>query len=1038
MKKTLCIFIVIFWFVFALSSCMSNTTIEISDDGYWVIDGEKTDVKAEGEKGDRGEKGDKGASGTDGKDGVQGNDGLDGESGKSPTFKIESGELKVSYDNGTTWTSLGNIQGADAGTVSEVVFDDDGNLLVTMSDGTVIGPIELPKNNEHVHTFEGWTTNYDESVTINCEKRFFYHACKECEALEWKIGSYDDHIFTTVTTPPTCVSKGYDTKTCSVCGKSETLNETAMSDHSWCEGYSYNNSYHWFACEYCDANDSYEEHNIDDSGYCTVCGQPLASTEGIMYDLSGDGTYAEVIGYYGTATRIVIADTYKGVPVTNIYKNAFKNKADIVSVIIPNSVTSIGYDAFAYCVGLASVEIGNGVTSIGESAFYNCRNLTSVVIPNSVTAIGEFAFSGCQKLESVTFPDGIISMGIMSFGGCNAALYTTYEYGKYIGDAENPYAMLVELTNRDLSTYTIHKDTRMIGYGVFNSCERLSSITIPDGVTTIGESAFENCSKLTSVTIPDSVTAIGYDAFYVCPIENATIPASAISKIQKDKLKTVIITSGDSVGQNAFSGCTSLTSITIPSSVTSIGSSAFKYCTSLTSVTIPSSVTTIGSSAFSGCASLECITLPFVGDSRKTSSDTHQYPLGYIFGMSSYEGGIKTQQYYYGSSTSSTTYSYYYIPTSLKTVTITGGDILYGAFYNCSGLTSVVIGDSVTSIGNYAFEFCTSLTSVTIPNSVTSIGSGAFYYCSGLKSITIPSSVTSIGSCAFENCTSLTSVTIPDSVTTIASSAFENCTSLASITIPNSVTTIGDNAFMSCDALTSIVIPNSVISIGSEAFLFCRNLVSVTIGSGVTSIGDDAFASYNRLVEVINKSSLNITAGSTDYGYVGYWAKEVHTGESKIVNKDDFLFITSGGVNYLVCYAGNDCDITLPESYNGDNYKINEFAFYDCSIRSVVIPDAVIEIGDSAFFSCYLLTGVTIGNGVTKIGNYAFSNCCDLTDVTIGSRVTSIGIEAFSLSSSIESIKYRGTVSQWNSISKGTDWNLLLSGYTITYNYSGE
>ena len=174
-------------------------------------------------------------------------------------------------------------------------------------------------------------------------------------------------------------------------------------------------------------------------------------------------------------------------------------------------------------------------------------------------------------------------------------------------------------------------------------------------------------------------------------------------------------------------------------------------------------------------------------------------------------------------------------------------NIHVGAFKGCSGLTSVTIPNSVTSIGNYAFYNCSSLTSVTIPNSVTWIGSYAFWFCYVLTSVTIPNSVTSIGNYAFNGCTDLTSVTIPNSVTSIGESAFHYCTNLTSVSIGSGVTSIGNYAFQSCHSLTSVTIPNSVTSIGNSAFNGCTDLTTVTIGSGVTSIGNYAFQNCSGL-----------------------------------------------------------------------------------------------------------------------------------------------------------------------------------------------
>ena len=273
----------------------------------------------------------------------------------------------------------------------------------------------------------------------------------------------------------------------------------------------------------------------------------------------------------------------------------------------------------------------------------------------------------------------------------------------------------------------------------------------------------------------------------------------------------------------------------------------------------------------------------------------------------------------------------------------------------------------------------------------------AFFNNTTLRSLTIPYGVTAIGNYAFRGCQNLTDLTLSESITCIGNAAFYECKNLREITIPSRVTYIGFYTFYYCEKLTSVTIPDKVTSIGVSAFESCLGLTSITIGSNVASIDSHAFECCFKLVEVINHSSLNISLGYTsEYGYVASYAKEVHTGESKIVNKDNFLFYTDNGVNYLLGYVGEETELVLPENYNGQSYEIYQYAFsHHQTLTSVIIPNSVTAIGRYAFTSCQSLRNVTIGNSVTSIGDYAFVLCFNLTSVTIGSSVTSIGTEAF-------------------------------------------
>ena len=386
----------------------------------------------------------------------------------------------------------------------------------------------------------------------------------------------------------------------------------------------------------------------------------------------------------------------KGVKV--IGDMAFWGRRSLTSINISNSVTTIGWAAFSDCDSLTSINIPNSVTTIGNGAFGDCKSLTSINIPNSVTTIGNGAFWGCESLTSINIPNSVT----------------------------------------------------MIGNETFRYCKSLTSIDIPNSVTTIGNGVYWGCKSLTSITIPSSVVTIIDNpfCFWHGNLYNESKAFIYEDNVLFNKNKTTLIAyiaketnytipnSVTTIGNQAFSGCNSLTSINISNSVTTIGWAAFSDCDSLTSINIPNSVTTIGNGAFGDCKSLTSINIP-------------------------------------------------------NSVTTIGKDVFWG----CKSLTSINIPNSVTTIGKAAFCRCESLNSINIPNSVTTIGSLAFACCLSLTSINVPNSVTTIENRAFTSCESLTSINIPNSVTTIKSQAFNGCISLPSHIKSDIIQRFGETVF---------------------------------------------------------------------------------------------------------------------------------------------------------------------------------------------------------------------------------------------------
>ncbi len=423
------------------------------------------------------------------------------------------------------------------------------------------------------------------------------------------------------------------------------------------------------------------------------------------------------------------------------------------------------------------------LTSIGAYAFSDCSSLTSIVIPSRVMSIGSFAFSECSSLTSIEIPSNVTSIGDYAFYRCSSLTIYCEAQSKPSGwdsswnfDYRPVVWNFVEhgVTESGIK-WGLTKDGEITiaGYSGNSTYVEIPSTINRHSVTSIGNYAFRGCSSLTSIEIPSSVT---------------------------------------SIGEYAFSDCSNLTSISIPSSVTSIGVGAFSYCNNLTSINIPSSVISIGRDAFYGCSSL---TIYCEAQSKPSGWDSSWNSSNRPVVWNCVENGITESGIKWGL-------------TKDGEITIAG----YSGMSTELVIPSTIKGRSVTSIYDMAFYNCSNMISIEIPSSVTSIGLDIFFGCDNLTNITVDFNNTkykSDGNCLIEKDTNTLILGCKNSV------------------IPNYVTIIGVGAFLCCNNLTSINIPSSVISIGRDAFYGCSRLTSVVIPSSVTSIGYRAFFGCSRL-----------------------------------------------------------------------------------------------------------------------------------------------------------------------------------------------
>ena len=671
---------------------------------------------------------------------------------------------------------------------------------------------------------------------------------------------YDCSSLTSITIPSSVTSIGYDAfNRCSAIAKTNYIGDIM----GWCN----------IKFESCSANPMYYSHNfyINDQ-----------EVKNLVIPNIVDSIHNYAFNGCNSLNSVTVGNN-----VTSIGNESFLNCSSLTSITIPKSITSIGYDAFSntpwynsqpdgviYIENIlynfkgdmpanTSIDIEDGTISISENAFDRCSNLTSIVIPNSVTSIGDNAFSGCTFTKN----------NFINNSALNA------EENNYWG---------ADFVDQEIDGILIRNDTVISYRGVANS------IVIPDGVVCIGGGAFYNLGIVKSITIPASVKSIESSAFRLC---------YSLSSID---FGTGIVT----IGNGAFSECFGLTAIIIPNSVTSIGSGAFNRCSSLSSIGSPENVTYIGEEAFhytewyqnqpDGALYIGKVLYEYIGEMPAETSFVIKEGTTHICQAAFMNCKELMSVTIPNSVTSIGGYAFYDCSslTSIEwnakhcSIPYSNKPSSNPIFSECPQISSFTFGDSVEYIPSFLCFGMKALTSIVIPNSVTTVGEGIFYGCNALESVVLSENIIEFPSLkttntygktiyygCFGECSSLKSISIPHSITNIGSGAFSGCSSLVQtnytgsigdwcnikfgnsganpicyshnlyindvkikdLIIPNSVDSIHDYAFDNCKSITSTTIPNSVTSIGYNAFAYCDSLTFVAIGNGVTNIESYAF-----------------------------------------------------------------------------------------------------------------------------------------------------------------------------------------------------